>query len=120
MAIRKKKPEKVKLTTGMYLDALKRDDETLALIRRHGGPAAEKTLNTPERRACFRVGYDVGPKAALGKFGHPGTALERLWVWRALHPKKATEDDVFYAYLGASMSELWKERARKQRRGGGN
>ena len=112
MPFRKKKPKKIKLTTEMYLDALKRDEETLALIRHHGGPGAEKTLNTPERRACFRVGYDVGPRADTGHF-----LGERFYGWRALHPKQATEDDAFYAQLGANLVELWKERARKRRKG---
>ena len=101
--------EKIKLTTQMYLDALARDDETLALIRRNR-PEGERTLNTPERRACFRVGYDVGPKARIGCFSNPDTEKERYHGWRALHPRQATEDDAFYAQLGANLAELWKEK----------
>ena len=106
------KTEKIKLTKQMYLDALARDDETLALIQRHC-PEGDKTLNTPERRACFRVGYDVGPKARVGCFSHPDTEKERYHGWRALHPRQATENDAFYAQLGANLSELWEKKEKQ-------
>ena len=107
------KTKKIKLTKQMYLDALARDDETLALIRRHC-PEGDKTLNTPERRACFRVGYDMGPKARIGCFSHPDTEKERYHGWRALHPRQATENDAFYVLLGANLAELWREKEEKR------
>ncbi|MCL0035880.1 hypothetical protein M1N47_00405 [Dehalococcoidia bacterium] len=101
------KTKRTKLTKQMYLDALARDDETLALIRRNR-PEGEGMLDTPEKRACFRVGFDAGPGAQTGRFGHPDTEKERFHGWRALHPKKATPNDAFYAQLGANLAEAWE------------
>jgi len=92
-----------------YLEALKKDEETKELIRRNSEHEPEEgALNTPEKRACFRVGYDGGFRFNTGTFSHPDTPREKFHGIRMLHPHKATSNDAFYATLGASLSDAWK------------
>jgi hypothetical protein len=98
--------ERKKLTKKMYLECLQKDSETEKLICRND-PKAMNGLNTPEKRACFRVGYDAGFETITGTFSNPDTDQEKFHGWRALHPAQATENDAFFATCGASLSERW-------------
>ena len=95
-----------KLTTAMYLRALGKDNDTIALLRRNSSNTSG--LDTKEKRACFRVGHDAGYHAITGKFSHPDQPGEKFHGWRALHPQQATSDDAYFATLGVALSEAWK------------
>jgi len=99
--------ERKKLTKAMYLLCLQAEKDTEKLILRNN-PKALNGLNTPEKRACFRVGFDAGIHAVTGTFTNPDTDQEKFFGWRALHPKKATENDAFFASCGSILSESWK------------
>jgi hypothetical protein len=102
-----KRKRRGEMTKEKYYQALQKDEETIEIIRRNIGTLG--ALDTPEKRACFRLGLEAGPHAKTGTFSNPDTEHEKFHAWRALHPHYATPDhlDAYYATLGACLSEAW-------------
>ena len=92
---------KTKLHKKDYLNALKKDKETIKLILRHRHYLFP---DTKEKRACFRAGYDLESK--LGRRAFPCNPQIHK-EWHALYPKKATENDAYYATYGAAIFHLF-------------
>ncbi len=105
--LKEKIMERKKITKKMYFMCLAKDAETQELIFRND-PKALNGLNTPEKRACFRVGFDAGFSTITGIFSKADTKNEKFHGWRALHPHQATENDAFFASCGCALSERWK------------
>ena len=84
-----------------YNNALNQDKETKKILDRIYGQEKWSALDTAERRACWRVGYET--QETGGKFSNPDSDSEKFHPWRALHPVMATKNDNFFRALGASM-----------------
>lgn len=76
------------------------DENTQEILNTIYGVGMWKGVNTKEKRAAWRYGYEGGK---AGKFSNPDTKDECFHQTRLLHPKMLTDMDAYYIVLGRCM-----------------
>ena len=87
----------------LYRRFLAEDAKTIAMLNKiygHGNHFA--LINTPEKRACWRVGNETQKTGGFGL--HYDTIGDYRSVWTATEEKNVTGYDGYYRSLGSSAS----------------
>ncbi len=94
-------------------ELLGRDKETIRILDQTFGENKWPALNTVEKRAVWRFGYEH-PEVKSCKFIYADTPKEKSIPLRLLHPRQLTENDAFYITLG-QCAPRGKEKIEEER-----
>jgi hypothetical protein len=87
----------------LYRKFLSEDEKTIEMLDKiYGHDKHSALINTPEKRACWRVGNETQKTGGL--LLYQDTTCDYRSVWTATEEKSVTGYDEYYRSLGASMS----------------
>lgn len=89
--------EKVAQARELYEKFLAEDDKSVVIIERIFGMGNAKALNSPEKRALWRVGHEMN---WCGCFSYSKHSMD-FWDFTAKDGQAVTENDPYHMTLGA-------------------
>lgn len=100
-SLTRKEKEEFQKNREAYQKFLLEDAKTIEILDGIFGKDKYAALNTPEKRACWRAGYEVRGRSMFFQ-----TLRSNLNIpWTALESGNVTEDDSYYYTLGSCMSK---------------
>ena len=93
----------LKHSWSLYCRFLAEDAKTVEMLNKiYSHDKHSALINTPEKRACWRVGNETQRTGGLGL--HHAITSDYKFVWTATEERSVTGYDEYYRSLGASMS----------------
>lgn len=97
--------EKIAQARELYEKFLADDQKSIEIIDKIYGVGKAKALYSPERRALWRVGHEMGWGGCISFSKH---SMD-IWHFTANSDQEATDNDAYYMTLGASAPrQAWE------------